>query len=223
VTYLDSVESTKADVTTNALPGSPAISVQPLARTVIVNGTATFSVTATSPDSGALAYQWQVNTASSWENVPSGTGATTNSYTTASLALAANGYQYRVNITNTKNGATSAALNSSAVLLTVNSINQSPTIALNPGVLTFRQAKNLSATVSVAGKVTFKVNGKVIPGCAKKAALAGATVSCSYTPSTRGSVTITASFEPTDNSYIGATTSINSFVAGRSGLRGGLL
>jgi hypothetical protein len=208
-------------VTTNALPGSPAISVQPLARTVIVNGTATFSVTATSPDSGALAYQWQVNTGSTWDNVSSGTGATTNSYTAASLALASNGNQFRVTITNTKNGATSAALISNAVLLTVNSTNQSPTIALNPGVLTFRQSKDLSATVSVAGKVTFKANGKVIPGCLKKAALAGGTVTCSYTPSIRGSATITATFEPTDNSYIGATTSINIVVAGRTGLRAG--
>jgi hypothetical protein len=221
VTYLDSVESNKTDVTTNALPGSPAISVQPLARTVIVNGTATFSVTATSPDSGALAYQWQVNTGSTWDNVSSGTGATTNSYTTPSLALAANGYQYRVTITNSKNGATSAALISNAVLLTVNSINQSATITISPGVLTFRQAKSISATVSVAGKVTFKANGKLIPGCSKKAASAGGTVSCSYTPSLRGSVTITASLDPTDNSYIGATTSINSVVTGRSGLRAG--
>jgi hypothetical protein len=221
VTYLDSVESNKTDVTTNALPGSPTITTQPQARTVIANATATLSVTATSPDSGVLGYQWQVNTGSTWDNVSSGTGATTNSYTTSALTLAANGNQYRVTITNTKNGATSAALNSSMVLLTVNSINQSPTIALNPGVLTFRQSKDLSATVSVAGKVTFKANGKVIPGCLKKAALAGATVTCSYTPSIRGSVTITAAFDPTDNSYIGATTSINSVVSGRSGLRGG--
>jgi hypothetical protein len=220
-TYLDSAESSKSDVTTNSPPGSANISVQPTARTAIVNSTATFSVTATSPDSGSLAYQWQVNTGSSWENLSTGTGFTTNSYTTASLAITANGYQYRVNVTNTKNGVTSAALTSSAATLTVNAVNQGAAITLSPGVLTFRQAKNLSATVSVAGRVTFKVNGKAIPGCTKKAVLAGGTATCSYRPATRGSITISVALDPTDNSYSGTTTTINTVVAGRTGLRGG--
>jgi len=219
--YLDSTESTKSDVTTNALPGSPNITTQPQARTAIANATATFSVTATSPDSGALGYQWQVNTGSTWENVATGTGATTNSYTTAPLDLSANGYQYRVNITNSKNGAISTALTSNVASLTVNSVNQRAMITLSPGVLTFRQAKSVTATVSVAGRVTFKANGKLIPGCSKKAVIAGGTATCSYTPSIRGSVTITASFDPTDSSYVGVITSVNSVVAGRSGLRGG--
>jgi hypothetical protein len=219
-TYLDSAESNKSDVTTNSPPVSPTISVQPLARTAIVNSTATFSVTATSPDSGVLAYQWQVNTGSSWDNLAVGTGFTTNSYTTASLALTSSGYQYRVNVTNTKNGVTSTALTSSAATLTVNAVNQGAAITLTPGVLTFRQAKDLSATVSVAGRVTFRVNGKPIPGCTKKAVAAGGTATCSYRPAIKGSITITAIFDPTDSVYSGVTTSINTVVAGRSGLRG---
>jgi hypothetical protein len=220
-TYLDSTESVKSDVTTNSPPGSPTISVQPTARTAIVNSTATFSVTATSPDSGSLAYQWQVNTGASWEDLAVGTGFTTNSYTTASLPLTANGYQYRVNVTNSKNGVTSTALTSSAATLTVNAVNQGAAITLSPGVLTFRQAKNLSATVSVAGRVTFRVNGKPIPGCTKKAVAAGGTATCTYRPAIKGSITITAIFDPTDSVYSGVTTSINTVVAGRSGLRGG--
>jgi hypothetical protein len=220
-TYLDSAESTKSDVTTNSPPGSPTISVQPLVQSATANSTATFSVSATSPDSGVLAYQWQVNTGSSWENLAVGTGFTTSSYTTASLSITANGYQYRVNVTNSKNGAASTALTSSAVTLTVSTISQSATVSLSPGVLTFRQAKNLSATVSVAGRVTFRVNGKPIPGCTKKAVAAGGTATCSYRPSTRGSITISAAFDPTDNSYSGTTTTINTAVVGRSGLRGG--
>jgi hypothetical protein len=220
-TYLDSAESNKSDVTTNSPPVSPTISVQPQARTAIVNSTAIFSVSATSPDSGVLAYQWQVNTGSSWENLAVGTGFTTNSYTTASLALTASGYQYRVNVTNSKNGVTSTALTSSAATLTVNAVNQGAAITLTPGVLTFRQAKNLSATVSVAGRVTFRVNGRPIPGCTKKAVAAGGTATCSYRPAIKGSITITAIFDPTDSVYSGVMTSINTVVAGRSGLRGG--
>jgi hypothetical protein len=219
--FLDSAESAKSDVTTNAPPGSPTISTQPLARTSIANATATFSVTATSPDSGALGYQWQVNTGSSWENVSTGTGGTTNTYTTASLAITASGYQYRVNVTNTKNGAISTALTSNAVALTVNAISQGATIALDPGTLVFGQAKELRATVSIAGRVSFRVNNKVIPGCTKKAVVAGGTATCSYRPAIKGSITITAIFDPTDSAYSGVTTSSNNVVAGRTGRRAG--
>jgi len=207
-------------VTTNSPPVSPTISVQPVARTSIVNSTAAFSVSATSPDSGALGYQWQVNTGSSWENVSNGSGGTTNTYTTASLAITASGYQYRVNVTNAKNGAISTALTSNAVALTVNAISQGASITLDPGVLVFRQAKELRATVSIAGRVSFRVNNKVIPGCAKKAVVAGGTATCSYRPAIKGSITITAIFDPTDSAYSGVTTSSNNVVAGRTGRRG---
>jgi hypothetical protein len=219
--FLDSAESNKSDVTTKSPPVSPTISVQPVARTSIANATATFSVTATSPDSGVLGYQWQVNTGSSWENVSSGSGGTTNTYTTASLAITASGYQYRVNVTNAKNGATSAALTSNAVALTVNTISQGATIALDPGTLVFGQARELRATVSIAGRVSFRVNNKVIPGCTKKAVSAGGTATCSYRPAIKGSITITAIFDPTDSAYSGVTTSSNNVVAGRTGRRGG--
>ena len=98
---------------------------------------------------------------------------------------------------------------------------QSATLSLDPGELIFRQAKELRATSSVAGKVTFKANGTVIPGCKNKAVSASATVACAYRPSTRGSVAISVTLEPTDNSYIGATSSANSVVTNRSGRRVG--
>ena len=96
---------------------------------------------------------------------------------------------------------------------------QSASLSLDPGELIFRQAKELRATPSVAGRVTFKANGKVIPGCINKAVLANATVTCPYLPSTRGSVTITATLDPTNSSYIGATTSSNNVIANRTGRR----
>jgi hypothetical protein len=98
---------------------------------------------------------------------------------------------------------------------------QSASLSLDPGELVFRQAKELRATSSVAGRVTFRANGKVIPGCISKAVAATATVTCSYRPSIRGSVTITVTLDPTSSSYIGATTSSNNVVANRTGRRGG--
>lgn len=124
----DSAESARSDVTTNALPQLPTITVQPTNQSSTFASTATFGVTATTPDSGTLGYQWQVSTNSgdSWSNVSSGTGGTTSFYTTATLAMAANGYQYRVNVTNAKNGATSSDVTSSSVTLTVAKADQGP-------------------------------------------------------------------------------------------------
>jgi len=139
-TILDSSESAlSSGASTNALPGSPAITAQPTNQSSASSATATFTVTATSPDSGVLAYQWQVSTNSggSWSNVSSGSGGTTSSFTTASLIRANNGNQYRVVVTNAKNGATSAALNSSAATLTVAKSDQ---VALTNPVLSFTSA-----------------------------------------------------------------------------------
>jgi len=112
-----------------------------------------------------------------------------------------------------------ATVNFYRINVTVIRTIQSATLSLDPGALTFRQAKELRATPSVAGRVTFKANGQVIPGCKNKAVLASATVTCSYRPSTRGTVIISATLEPTSNSYIGATTSTNSVIGNRTGAR----
>ncbi len=114
------------------------------------------------------------------------------------------------------------AISSLQTTITFTTTSVSATITLEPGALTYRQAKSVTASSSVAGKVTFKVNGKVIPRCKKKVVLASATVTCSYRPSTRGYVVITATLNPTDPSYIGTTTTTSRyFVYNRSGQRGG--
>jgi hypothetical protein len=112
-----------------------------------------------------------------------------------------------------------ATINFYRINVTVIRLVQSASLSLDAGELVFRQAKELRATSSVAGRVTFMANGKVIPGCNRKAVATSATVACSYRPSTRGSVTISVILEPTNSSFIGATTSINNVVANRSGSR----
>lgn len=99
----------------------------------------------------------------------------------------------------------------------------SSSIAITGGSLaTFRLPTTLTASLGVAGtdgKVTFYANGKKIPGCISKSTVSLAT-SCSWRPSTRGSVAITARLVPTDSSY-GASTSLakNMVVSNRSGTR----
>ena len=205
--FLNSAESNRSDVTTNAPPGSPTITVQPTARTSTFNSTANFTVTATSPDSGTLGYQWQVSTdsGSNWSNVSTGTGATTNSYTTATLAMAANGYRYRVNVTNAKNGATSAAVTSSAVALTVNKAEQA---AISLPVLS---ATTKSFPYSQTSLTVNSITGGTDTGALSITSVTnGSATGCSYTgttlsASTSGTCTLTVTKAATTN-YNAATT-----------------
>jgi hypothetical protein len=150
----------------------------------------------------------------------SGTSAT---ITTSNFASLANSTAYKVSITAIGDGASYLdSIESPKSDVTTNGrLTRSATISLDPGELVYRQSKQLRATSSIAGKVTFRANGLIIPGCKNKAVSASATVTCSYRPSTRGSVILSATLDPTDNSYIGATSSSNNVIGNRSSRRGG--
>jgi hypothetical protein len=98
---------------------------QPRDATSSYNLTASFTVTATAPDSGVLTYQWQISSdnGTNWSNVSTGTGATTNSYTTPNLLGSDSGKRYRVVVTNTQN-ATTGTTTSNFATLTVNKVAQ---------------------------------------------------------------------------------------------------
>ena len=96
------------------------------------------------------------------------------------------------------------------------------TISFASGDLVYRQAKLITVIASAAGLVTFKVAGKVLPGCKNKAVSVSnsLTATCSYRPSNRNYVTVTATLVPTSASYLGVTTvSARFLVTGRSGRR----
>ena len=110
--------------------------------------------------------------------------------------------------------------NSSAATFTISSGTVSATVTLAVGDLQFRTAKNISATPSVAGKLTFRVNNVIIPGCKNLAASANTAKNCSYRPTTRGYITISVTLVPTDTGYSSNTTKTDSyFVYQRSGSR----
>jgi len=91
-----------------------------------------------------------------------------------------------------------------SVLVTLISIaisDTTTTIAL-PSSFTYRIATNLVATVTAPGKVTFFANGKRIGGCINVSTISSSsiTATCSYKPSLRGQIQISATFTPTDTS-----------------------
>jgi hypothetical protein len=93
-------------VTINSLP---TISAQPTDQSEVIPDTATFSVTASGDP--APTYQWQVPTdnGATWNDVTDGSGATTDTYTTAATTTAMHNYQYQCVVTNTCGNITSDA------------------------------------------------------------------------------------------------------------------
>ena len=88
---------------------------------------------------------------------------------------------------------------------------------------TYRTAVVVTANVSVASRVTFRVNGKVLPGCKNKLATGSGSsfsVTCNWRPSNRGQVNLNAAATPT-GAGISSTTSnpVNVVVANRVGSR----
>ena len=81
---------------------SPAVITQPSNKTALIGKTATFStvVSGTAP----LSYRWQINRGSGWSDI---SGANEASYTTASVALLNEGYQYCVVVSNAAGSITS--------------------------------------------------------------------------------------------------------------------
>ena len=96
------ISSQPTSQTSNA--GTPSISGQPSSSTVTAGATASFSITASSPDGGSLGYQWQRSTdgGSNFSNVTTGSGGTTASYTTETTTTGMSNYRYRCVVTNTK-------------------------------------------------------------------------------------------------------------------------
>ena len=203
--YSSSTESSDSEIVTTLTPaGGVTINTHPAGPVSAAVGTsATFTVSATS--NGVLSYQWQVKAgvSASWASVAGGSGATTNSYTTASVTTTNNGYQYRVHIVNTLSGTTTNATSNAATLSVAarsGVTTFTPIFTLGIASQTYMVATQISAATGMAGKVAFSASGRPIPGCTAVRTVANV-ATCSWRPSTMGNVVIAATFTPTDAGY----------------------
>jgi hypothetical protein len=101
-------------------------------------------------------------------------------------------------------------------------LNVSSSISVtNPsGTASYRSNVVITATGSVAGKITFYVNNKKIPGCIKVATNVSNVASCNWKPSLRGSQLLSAYLLPTDSTYLTSNSSnVSVFVTKRSSQR----
>ena len=89
--------------------------------------------------------------------------------------------------------------------------------------VTFRSTATISANVTVASRITFKAANVIISGCKNKLATGSGSnfsVTCTWKPSKRGAVALTALSTPTSAGITGAAAApINVNVANRSGRR----
>lgn len=96
------------------------------------------------------------------------------------------------------------------------------TLTVNGGNLTLQRGStiNIVAATNVAGRVTFRLNGRTIKTCKNKST-SSLSVTCVWRPSVHGSAQLSALFNPTSNLYTNVTsrpTSVN--VVRRTGTRG---
>jgi len=83
---------------------------------------------------------------------------------------------------------------------------------------TYRTVVVITANVSVASRVTFRVNGKVLPGCKNRLASGSSSsfsATCNWRPSNRGTVSLTAAATPTGAGISSATSDPVSIMVGR--------
>jgi len=87
----------------------------------------------------------------------------------------------------------------------------------------FRTSVLITANVSVASKVTFTINGKVLPGCKNRTASGSGSsfsATCNWKPSRRGDVTLTAAATPTGAGITSTTAApVSIRVGNRTGAR----
>lgn len=159
----------------------------------------------------------------------SGSGTVSYAYAAGTTACSLSGSTLTANDTGTcLITATKAAdANYSLVVANQAAVTFSPGVAtalltLQPGNFVYRQAKLITVVAGAAGKVTFSVAGKVLPGCKNKVVNAGNsyTATCSYKPSNRNNVKVTATLVPTSLSLTGSVSeSAIYYVYSRSGAR----
>jgi len=96
---------------------NPAATTNPTGQSVISGQTATFTVSAGSTTGPT--YQWEVSTnlGGTWNNVSTGVGGTTASYTTPATTIADSGTKFRCIVTGTSTCGTTTATSTARLLL----------------------------------------------------------------------------------------------------------
>ena len=115
---------------------------------------------------------------------------------------------------------TAGGFGASGVVILRYALNMSVTLSYSGGTsATYRTVGTITATGSLAGKVTFYERGKAIPGCVRVSMNGSNVATCLWKPSLHGSTTVTATAKPSNTYVPNGSTSLNLAVTARSGKR----
>lgn len=157
---------TSAAVRLNVLQQSalPVITTAP--RSMLIRTGQTASLGATAAGAPAPTLQWQTraaNATGAWVDVSTGTGGDTGNFTTAVLALADNGTQFRVVA---RNGVGTAE--SAAVTVSVSDLDVAPSVTSQPASLSVATGSDAALAVTARGtealSYQWQFNGVAIAG-----------------------------------------------------------
>ncbi len=184
--------------------GESSTAVTETPTSIIVTGDSTLSLSyGSSASTGTYSANGGTNTFT-WSLGSSISGVTLSGTTvTAGNTLAAGTYTQTVRATDGN-----SLMGSKTLTITVSKATTSISIALPNSASTaaLGGAITITATVPRAGAVNFKLGGVTISGCGSASATT-TTATCSWTPASLGSVSLTADFSPTDSSNFETSTS----------------
>lgn len=208
------IGSKSLTITVNKASTSISIALPENATTAAASGTVV--ITATVPQSGSVNFKIGGTTIS-------GCGSTVAASTTATCTWTAPGSLGSVTLTaifTPTDSANYESSTSSNLIVTVVDGISTVSISLAGGVTQVPkgQAITITAAIDQAGKVTFFVDGKRIPGCINKRGAAG-NITCSWKPGVQKQVTIKAALTPTSNIYQPSSQSMSILVVRRAGNR----
>ncbi len=207
------VGSKTLTITVNKASTAITIALPNSATNAALGGAVT--ITATVPRAGAVNFMLGGTTIS-------GCGSASAASTTATCSWTPNALG-SVSLTATFTPTDSANFETSTTTtLTITVVNGVSTVTLSLAGGTTTPPKgqtiNIIAAVDQAGRITFIIDGKRIPGCNNKVATVG-NVTCSWKPAIQKESTITARLVPTNSVYNPSTSSLNVRVVRRSGTR----
>lgn len=207
------VGSKSLTITVNKASTSITIELPNSSTNAALGGAVT--ITATVPRAGAVNFMLGGTTIS-------GCGSATAASTTATCSWTPNALG-SVSLTATFTPTDSANFETSTTttlaITVVNGVS-TVTLSLTGGTTTPQkgQSINIIAAVDQAGRITFMIDGKRVPGCNNKVANVG-NVTCSWKPAIQKGTTITARLVPTNNVYNAANATLRVQVVRRTGLR----
>jgi hypothetical protein len=207
------VGSKTLTITVSKASTSITISLPNASSTAALGGAVT--ITATVPRAGAVNFMLGGSTISGCGSATAASTSATCSWTPGVLGSVS------LTATFTPTDASNYETSTTTTLsITVVNGVSSVTLALTGGVTQTQKGNpiNIIATIDQAGKISFYIDGKRIPGCYNLSTSAG-TKSCSWKPAVQTKVNLTATLNPTSSVYNNSTGSLAVWVVRRTGNR----